>query len=111
MDGYSYRGIVVEVYGSNDNVTSRNQSGVSWTRLNTGAGTWMEECVNNCSTFRLGNNLVPEYWSFSLYTNVNNYKAYKISLVPTSGTTLPNGTDAFADVQFNYLKRYEADYV
>ena len=34
MDGYSYRGIVVEVYGSNDNVTSRNQSGVSWTRLN-----------------------------------------------------------------------------
>ena len=111
MDGYSYRGIVVEVYGSNDNVTSRNQSGVSWTRLNTGAGTWMEECVNNCSTFRTGNNLVPEYWSFSLYTNVNNYKAYKISLVPTSGTTLPNGTDAFADVQFNYLKRYEADYV
>jgi hypothetical protein len=111
MDGYSYKPIVLEVYGSNDNVTALNQSGVTWTRLNTGAGTWMEECCNNVSTFRSGANLVPEYWSFPLYTNVNNYKAYKLRLVPTSGTTLPSSTDDFKEIQFNYLKRYEADYV
>ena len=78
--------------------------------VNAGAGTWMEECCNNVSTFRTGNNLVPEYWSFPLYTNVNNYKAYKLRLAPTSGTTLPSSTDDFKEIQFDYLKKHETQY-